>query len=291
MGRGNEKDDIRLYLEQAGEYELLTRDEEMRLARAWRENHDETAREKLGLHNLRLVVSIAVKYTCSFMSLMDFIQEGNIGLMKAIDKFDPDRGNRLSTVATWWIWQSIGRAVSEKGGNVIRLPVNTRNILHKFSKTKSELAHSLMRDPEDEDVIEAMDLSEPQEACLRNALASRVVSVEDEESSCGIENLFGELEENISEFDDYRVRDAISIALNSKERMIISLRYGLDDGKQRTLDTVGQELELTRERVRQIESQALDKLSLFLSGSLIYLNPRHSGKSGLQQDCKSGVDC
>ncbi len=258
-------DPVRMYLKEIGCVPLLSGAEELELAKAMTEG-DETAKSKIVEANLRLVVSIAKRYMGKGLFFLDLIQEGNLGLMKAADKFDYTKGYKFSTYATWWIRQAITRAISEQS-RTIRIPVHMVESIHRVSRCQRQLLQELGRDPTHEEI--AQELGMPTDT-VREILkvAQEPVSLEapvgDEEDS-----RFGDfipdngtpepddvatnqlLKENISE---------ILHTLSPREEHVIKLRYGLIDGRVRTLEEVGNEFNITRERIRQIESKALRKL-------------------------------
>jgi RNA polymerase primary sigma factor len=284
-------DSVRLYLQEIGETDLLTMQEEVWLAkrmdrgriaeaslldptldREGREGfaadkHDgELARAHLIQANLRLVVSVAKKYVGRGLSFLDLIQEGNIGLMKATDKFDYTRGFKFSTYATWWIRQAITRAISDQS-RTIRLPVHVGETINRVKKTGHRLQQILEREPSQEEIARAMDISDEK---VRQVLdvARHPISLEapvGQEGDAFLgdfiedETLPQPLELASQELLKSQIGDALD-KLTERERKIIILRFGLDDGRFRTLEEVGREFGITRERIRQIEAKALRKL-------------------------------
>ncbi len=285
-------DSVRLYLQEIGETDLLTMEQEVWLAtrmergkaagerlttgdyqsEAEREeldddrNDGEEARAHLIRANLRLVVSVAKKYVGRGLSFLDLIQEGNIGLMKATDKFDYKRGYKFSTYATWWIRQAITRAISDQS-RTIRLPVHVGETINRVKKTSHRLQQILEREPTPEEVARAMDI--PEEKVRQVLDVSRhPVSLEapvgqDGDAFLGDfiedETMPPPLEVASHELLKSQISDALE-SLTPRERRIIQLRFGLQDGRFRTLEEVGKEFDITRERIRQIEAKALRKL-------------------------------
>ncbi|MCS7220930.1 MAG: sigma-70 family RNA polymerase sigma factor [Anaerolineae bacterium] len=286
------QDLARYYMQQISRTPLLTADEERELA--WRvvrgqeaaqrlrtENNldeatraeleqavkdGEVAREHLIKANTRLVVSLAKRYINMGLPFLDLIQEGNIGLIKATERFDPSLGNRFSTYASWWIRQSILRALSNRG-HAIRLPVHKRDAIRRMRRVKEEMYRTLGREPTDEELAEELGLS-PQELAELQRLSVRTISLdqpvgEDEETTLGelIVDMDAPTPFDVASLSQLRedVRIALQ-ALNKREAEVLYLRYGLDGGDMRTLQEVAEELGVTRERVRQIESRALRKL-------------------------------
>jgi RNA polymerase primary sigma factor len=250
------------YLAHIGRGELLTHDEEIDLSRRAKAG-DRRARQRLVEKNLRLVVSVAKKYRGMGLPFEDLIQEGNIGLMKAVEKFDPDRGYRFSTYATWWIRQAVGRAVADKG-RTIRVPVHMGEKIRKMARTYNELSAELGRDPTDEEVAERLGWTVdevldaksamPDATSLNQPLGSEEGAseigefVEDERAS----DTPGEV---MREMETTQLREAIE-RLPERHRRVLVRRYGLDDRKSATLAELSDELEISRERIRQIQREA-----------------------------------
>jgi len=284
-------DSVRLYLQEIGETDLLTMQEEVWLAKRMergkvaeqrlqiidltRHEREELladqldgdrARAHLIQANLRLVVSVAKKYVGRGLSFLDLIQEGNIGLMKATDKFDYTRGYKFSTYATWWIRQAITRAISDQS-RTIRLPVHVGETINRVKKTGHRLQQILEREPTQEEIARAMDISDDK---VRQVLdvSRHPVSLEAPVGQDGDAFLGDFIEDEtmpqpIELASQQLLKSQISDALNKlteRERKIIVLRFGLDDGRFRTLEEVGREFGITRERIRQIEAKALRKL-------------------------------
>ncbi len=259
-------DPVKMYLKDIGKVPLLSSDEEIELAKRMIEG-DEYARAKLSEANLRLVVSIAKRYAGrTSMQFLDLIQEGNIGLLKAVEKFDHTKGFRFSTYATWWIRQSITRAMADQA-RTIRIPVHMVETIHKLTRVKRQLLQDLNRDPTIEEIAKAMDVSEEKVAEIQK-IAQEPIS---------LENPVGEEEDSkMADFiEDETVKSPVEVAtqnllreqllsvietLTPREQKVIRLRYGLDDSHPRTLEEVGREFNVTRERIRQIEAKALRKL-------------------------------
>lgn len=258
-------DPVKVYLKEIGRVPLLTPEEEIELAIRISEG-DEAAKQKLAESNLRLVVSIAKRYVGRGMQFLDLIQEGNLGLIKAVDKFDFTKGFKFSTYATWWIRQAITRAIADQA-RTIRIPVHMVETINKVKKTNSILLHKNGRDPTAEEIAKELDMPvEKVREILR--VAQEPVSLEtpigEEEDS--------HLGDFIPDDDALAPADAASMlllkeqlsevlkTLTPREEKVLSLRFGLEDGHPRTLEEVGKEFNVTRERIRQIEAKALRKL-------------------------------
>jgi RNA polymerase primary sigma factor len=258
-------DPVRMYLKEIGKVPLLSPDEEISLAQRM-ENGDEEAKRKLAEANLRLVVSIAKRYVGRGMLFLDLIQEGNLGLIKAVEKFDYRKGYKFSTYATWWIRQAITRAIADQA-RTIRIPVHMVETINKLIRVSRQLLQELGREPLPEEIAKEMNLSEDK---VREILkiAQEPVSLEtpigeeedshlgdfipDEDAPAPAEAAaFTLLKEQLMEVLD---------TLTSREEKVLRLRFGLEDGRARTLEEVGKEFNVTRERIRQIEAKALRKL-------------------------------
>ena len=258
-------DPVKVYLKEIGRVPLLTSEEEIELAIRISQN-DQEAKNRLSEANLRLVVSIAKRYVGRGMQFLDLIQEGNLGLIKAVDKFDYTKGFKFSTYATWWIRQAITRAIADQA-RTIRIPVHMVETINKVKKTNSQLLHENGRDPTAEEIAARLDMPvERVREILR--VAQEPVSLEtpigEEEDS--------HLGDFIPDDDAQAPVDAASMTLmreqlaevlktlTPREARVLSLRYGLEDGNPKTLEEVGREFNVTRERIRQIEAKALRKL-------------------------------
>lgn len=258
-------DPVRLYLKEIGKVPLLSADEEMELARRMEQGDDE-AKKKLAEANLRLVVSIAKRYVGRGMSFLDLIQEGNLGLIKAVEKFDYTKGFKFSTYATWWIRQAITRAIADQA-RTIRIPVHMVETINKLIRVSRQLLQELGREPTPKEIGKEMGFSEEKVREIQK-IAQDPVSLEtpigEEEDS--------HLGDFIPDDDAPAPAEAASYALlkeqlmevlstlTDREEKVLRLRFGLDDGRARTLEEVGREFNVTRERIRQIEAKALRKL-------------------------------
>ncbi len=258
-------DPVRIYLKEIGSYPLLTPEREHDLAVRCK-NGDMSAKQELVECNLRLVVSIAKRYTGRGMNFLDLIQEGNIGLMRGVEKFEPDRGFKLSTYATWWIRQSIARALADQS-RTIRVPVHMVELINKIKKTSRQLALSLGHEPTTLDLSKALDIPEEriQEVVNYDAGPASLDSKvgEDEDSDLGsfiADDKITSPEQNINNVMMKQQLDKILVNLSDREREVIEMRYGLVDGRERTLEEIGTMYHVTRERIRQIENKALHKL-------------------------------
>lgn len=258
-------DAIRSYLYEIGRIPLLTGEEEVILAKRI-EKGDEEARQLLTTANLRLVVSIAKKYSKSNLELLDLIQEGNIGLMRAVEKFDYTKGFKFSTYATWWIRQAITRAIADQA-RTIRIPVHMIETINKFNKTGNLLATKLGRPATDEEIAKEMDIEVEKIAQIRKikqnptSLATPIGEEKDSKLQDIIPDDWSLSPEDYAtgEYLKNQLHEILD-SLQDRERRVLSLRFGLDDGVSRTLEEVGKEFGVTRERIRQIEAKALKKL-------------------------------
>ncbi len=263
-GVGTE-DPVRMYLKEIGKIPLLSSEEEIEVARRI-EQGDEDAKKRLAEANLRLVVSIAKRYVGRGMQFLDLIQEGNLGLIKAVEKFDYSKGYKFSTYATWWIRQAITRAIADQA-RTIRIPVHMVETINRLIRTSRQLLQELGREPQPEEIAERMEM--PVER------VREVMKISQEPVS--LETPIGEEED--SHLGDFLPDDHVAVpvdaatytllheqllevldTLTERERKVLKLRFGLEDGRPRTLEEVGKEFNVTRERIRQIEAKALRKL-------------------------------
>ncbi|HHT88471.1 MAG TPA: RNA polymerase sigma factor RpoD [Clostridiales bacterium] len=258
-------DPVHLYLKEIGNYPLLTIEEEVELAKRIQEG-DETAKQLLAESNLRLVVSIAKRYIGRGLSFLDLIQEGNMGLIKAVEKFDYSKGFKFSTYATWWIRQSITRSIADQS-RTIRIPVHMSEIINKTYRLSRNLLQELGREPTEQELADAMNMSiEKVREVLK--ISSDPISLdipigEEEDSHLGDfiqdDNILGP--EDSASYTMLREQLLTLLdTLTEREQRVLILRFGLSDGRTRTLEEVGKEFNVTRERIRQIEAKALRKL-------------------------------
>ena len=259
------EDPVRMYLKEIGKVSLLSADEEIELAKRM-EQGDEAAKKRLAEANLRLVVSIAKRYVGRGMLFLDLIQEGNLGLIKAVEKFDYRKGYKFSTYATWWIRQAITRAIADQA-RTIRIPVHMVETINKLIRVSRQLLQELGREPTPEEIAEEMDMPVDR--------VREILKISQEPVS--LETPIGEEED--SHLGDFIQDDNVPVpadaaaftllkeqlvevlsTLTDREQKVLRLRFGLDDGRARTLEEVGKEFNVTRERIRQIEAKALRKL-------------------------------
>ena len=258
-------DPVRMYLKEIGVVPLLSNEEEKELAIAV-ENGDLEAKQRLAEANLRLVVSIAKRYVGRGMQFLDLIQEGNMGLMKAVDKFDYSKGFKFSTYATWWIRQAITRAIADQA-RTIRISVHMVETINKLVREQRNLLQELGQDPTPEQIAERMDMT-PDKVREILKIAQEPVSLETPIGEEDDSHLGDFIEDEVIENPvDYTTRvvlreqlDEVLDTLTDREENVLRLRFGLDDGKMRTLEDVGKVFNVTRERIRQIEAKALRKL-------------------------------
>jgi RNA polymerase primary sigma factor len=259
-------DSVRLYLREIGKIPLLNAEEELALAQKVVAG-DKGAKDKMAEANMRLVVSIAKRYVGRGLDLLDLIQEGNTGLLRAVEKFDPDKGFKFSTYATWWIRQAITRAIADQA-RTIRIPVHMVETINKLLRTQRRLTQELNREPTNEEIAEAMEIDVDKVEHImkiKQDISSLDASVRDDEEDSVLGD-FIEDEDTVSPEESAtgqllkeHVKDMLS-SLTEREQKILKLRFGLEDGKSHTLEEVGQEFSVTRERIRQIEAKALAKL-------------------------------
>ncbi len=259
-------DSVRLYLREIGKIPLLKADEELALAKRVVAG-DKEAKDQMAEANMRLVVSIAKRYVGRGLDLLDLIQEGNTGLLRAVEKFDPDKGFKFSTYATWWIRQAITRAIADQA-RTIRIPVHMVETINKLLRTQRRLTQELNREPTNEEIAKEMEIDvEKVEHIMKikQDISSLDASVRDDEEDSVLGD-FIEDEDTVSPEESAtgqllkeHVKDMLG-ALTEREQKILKLRFGLEDGKSHTLEEVGQEFNVTRERIRQIEAKALAKL-------------------------------
>jgi RNA polymerase primary sigma factor len=287
-------DPVRMYLNEIGRYRLLTAQEEVELSMAYESGikasdqlekagddgltgedrgildglvrRGEASQRRLVESNLRLVVSIARRYVGRGMALLDLIQEGNLGLMRAVERFDYRRGFRFSTYATWWIRQSIARAIADQGRN-IRMPIHVVDIVNKLTRAQRDLAQSLGREPTIEELAKELDLTVDRLTELTR-IAQDTISLEtpvgeEEDSTLAdfVEDLDAEVPADAATFKLLQENLALALeGLSQRERDVLIMRFGLADGRMRTLEEVGSHFKVTRERIRQLETKALAKL-------------------------------
>ena len=259
-------DSVRLYLREIGKIPLLSAEEELALAQRVVAG-DEKAKHEMAEANMRLVVSIAKRYVGRGLDLLDLIQEGNTGLLRAVEKFDPDKGFKFSTYATWWIRQAITRAIADQA-RTIRIPVHMVETINKLLRTQRRLTQELNREPSNEEIAKAMEIEVDKVEHImkiKQDISSLDASIRDDEEDSVLAD-FIEDEDTVSPEESAtnqllkeQVKDMLG-ALTEREQKIIKLRFGLEDGKSHTLEEVGQEFSVTRERIRQIEAKALAKL-------------------------------
>jgi RNA polymerase primary sigma factor len=258
-------DPVRMYLKEIGKVPLLSTDEEIELAKKMAEG-DEAAKKKLAEANLRLVVSIAKRYVGRGMLFLDLIQEGNLGLIKAVEKFDYTKGYKFSTYATWWIRQAITRAIADQA-RTIRIPVHMVETINKVIRVSRQLLQELGHDPQPEDIAKEMNMSVDKVRDIMK-IAQEPVSLEtpigeEEDSHLGdfIQDEDAPAPAEVASFTLLKEQLVEVLGtLTPREEKVLKLRFGLEDGRARTLEEVGKEFKVTRERIRQIEAKALRKL-------------------------------
>lgn len=272
-------DSVRLYLREIGKIPLLSAEEELELAQRVVAG-DKRAKDKMAEANMRLVVSIAKRYSGRGLDFLDLIQEGNTGLLRAVEKFDPDKGFKFSTYATWWIRQAITRAIADQA-RTIRIPVHMVETINKLLRTQRRMTQELNREPTIEELAKELEM-EPEKVEYVIKIKQDIHSldagvgrdgdddsesvlgdfIEDEDATSPEESAAGQLLKE-------QVAGVLS-ALTEREQKIIKMRFGLDDGKNHTLEEVGQEFSVTRERIRQIEAKALAKLRKHKDAKKLY---------------------
>ena len=261
----NIDDPVRMYLKEIGKVPLLSADEEIELAKRMEEG-DEAAKKKLAEANLRLVVSIAKRYVGRGMLFLDLIQEGNLGLIKAVEKFDYNKGYKFSTYATWWIRQAITRAIADQA-RTIRIPVHMVETINKLIRISRQLIQELGREPTAEELAQEMLMPVDKVREIMK-IAQEPVSLEtpigeEEDSHLGDfipdDDIPAPAEAAAYTLLQEQLKDVLN-TLTDREKKVLRLRFGLDDGRARTLEEVGREFKVTRERIRQIEAKALRKL-------------------------------
>lgn len=271
-------DSVRLYLREIGKIPLLSAEEEMDLARRIVEG-DKKAKDKMAEANMRLVVSIAKRYSGRGLDFLDLIQEGNTGLLRAVEKFDPDKGFKFSTYATWWIRQAITRAIADQA-RTIRIPVHMVETINKLLRTQRRMTQELNREPTIEELSKELDM-EPEKIEYVIKIKQDISSLDagvgrDGEDDDSVLQDFIVDEDTVSPEDSAsnqllkeQVQEILS-SLSDREQKIVRMRFGLDNGKNHTLEEVGQEFAVTRERIRQIEAKALAKLRKHKDAKKLY---------------------
>ena len=271
-------DSVRLYLREIGKIPLLSAEEEMDLARRIVEG-DKKAKDKMAEANMRLVVSIAKRYSGRGLDFLDLIQEGNTGLLRAVEKFDPDKGFKFSTYATWWIRQAITRAILDQA-RTIRIPVHMVETINKLLRTQRRMTQELNREPTIEELSKELDM-EPEKIEYVIKIKQDISSLDagvgrDGEDDDSVLQDFIVDEDTVSPEDSAsnqllkeQVQEILS-SLSDREQKIVRMRFGLDNGKNHTLEEVGQEFAVTRERIRQIEAKALAKLRKHKDAKKLY---------------------
>ena len=271
-------DSVRLYLREIGKIPLLSSEEEMDLARRIVEG-DKKAKDKMAEANMRLVVSIAKRYSGRGLDFLDLIQEGNTGLLRAVEKFDPDKGFKFSTYATWWIRQAITRAIADQA-RTIRIPVHMVETINKLLRTQRRMTQELNREPTIEELSKELDM-EPEKIEYVIKIKQDISSLDagvgrDGEDDDSVLQDFIVDEDTVSPEDSAsnqllkeKVQEILS-SLSDREQKIVRMRFGLDNGKNHTLEEVGQEFAVTRERIRQIEAKALAKLRKHKDAKKLY---------------------
>lgn len=259
-------DSVRLYLREIGKIPLLTAEEEIALATRVTEG-DKEAKDQMAEANMRLVVSIAKKYVGRGLDLLDLIQEGNTGLLRAVEKFDPTRGFKFSTYATWWIRQAITRAIADQA-RTIRIPVHMVETINKLLRTQRRMTQEMGREPTNEEIAKEMEMEVEKVdhiMKIKQDISSLDAPVRDEEEDSKLGDFIEDEESDTPEeaATQQLLKEHVNIMLDiltPREQKILKMRFGLEDGRTHTLEEVGQEFGVTRERIRQIEAKALAKL-------------------------------
>lgn len=269
-------DSVRLYLREIGKIPLLTPEEELALAQKVKSG-DKNAKDKMAEANMRLVVSIAKRYSGRGLDFLDLIQEGNTGLLRAVEKFDPDKGFKFSTYATWWIRQAITRAIADQA-RTIRIPVHMVETINKLLRTQRRMTQELNREPSIEELAREMEM-EPEKIeyvmKIKQDITSLDANVRDDDDDSVLgdfiedEDAQSPEESATTQLLKEQVKDMLSV-LTEREQKILKMRFGLEDGKSHTLEEVGQEFSVTRERIRQIEAKALSKLRKHKDAKKLY---------------------
>ena len=272
-------DSVRLHLREIGKIPLLSAEEELELAKRVNEG-DKKAKDKMAETNMRLVVSIAKRYSGRGLDFLDFIQEGHTGLLRAVEKFDPDKGFKFSTYATWWIRQAITRAIADQA-RTIRIPVHMVETINKLLRTQRRMTQELNREPTIEELAKELEM-EPEKVEYVMKIKQDISSLDagvgrdgDDEGESVLgdfiedEGTISPEESASNQLLKEQVKDLLS-TLSDREQKIVRMRFGLDSGKSHTLEEVGQEFAVTRERIRQIEAKALAKLRKHKDAKKLY---------------------
>lgn len=269
-------DSVRLYLREIGKIPLLTPEEELALAQRVKAG-EKKAKDKMAEANMRLVVSIAKRYSGRGLDFLDLIQEGNTGLLRAVEKFDPDKGFKFSTYATWWIRQAITRAIADQA-RTIRIPVHMVETINKLLRTQRRLTQELNREPTNEEIAAAMEMEVDKVEYvmkIKQDITSLDANVRDDDDDSVLGDFIEDTEARnpedsaTEELLKEQVKDMLGV-LTEREQKILKMRFGLEDGKSHTLEEVGQEFAVTRERIRQIEAKALSKLRKHKDAKKLY---------------------